>query len=866
VALSACGDHRRTAAADVEDASVEGPAERATSIVLAKPQAVLSGGFRNGLGNAIAAQGTTVLVGASATFGATGDAYVFGRSGATWSERADLGYNAANCFGFNFSLGTSVALDGPIAIVGAPGVPSPATALWNVGAAYVFASSGSSWSSGGICPQQAALFASDGFDGDRFGAAVAIVGTTAFVGAPSKNPSGAVYVFTQSGTTWSQTGKLATSDTTVLFGASAAVSGDTAVFGDPYNAGGGAAYVFVKSGATWSQQAKLVPSTVSGAPEFGASVAIDGNTIVVGAHHASGGATLTGAAFVFSRSGTTWSQQAELVGKSAVGATIGTFGESVAVHGTTAIAGAPTTNVGVNKGQGAAYLFAQSGSTWTQQYEILAADGQAHDAFGSAVALGDSYALVGAAGSSPSGGQEGSAYVFVPGHTDGDACAASADCITGVCIDGVCCDRACTNPCEACDVTGSVGTCATITGQPHGTRAPCTGTGLGTACGQACNGIDATKCIYALATTACGANACSGGTATHTGSCDFAGTCIFATSTCGAYACDTSACKTNCAANTDCAAGFHCAGTTCVPLDGLGKPCADASSCATGLACTDGVCCGVTSCGVGSSCALPSAPGVCRKKLGTTCGAAGECDSNLCVDGVCCNSACAGQCAACDGKGTEGTCTPIVGAPHGSRPACAAGSAADRCSAATCDGISATACSGLASPAVVCRVGSCTAGTQTLPANCTGKGTCEDLQTKNCAPYACGATQCKTVCASDADCASGNTCDAPSGKCVTGSTCDGDHTVTSPTGVKKDCAPLKCGGSACLTGCASTDDCVAGTTCDTATRACVEQAATASGSGCATGEGRDAGAVPALALAALAGLGRRRRRERGRSE
>ncbi len=819
-------------------------------LVLAKQQAELlasDGTFTDGFGFGVAISGTTALVGAfEKRFGSAslqGAAYVFAPSGASWTQQQKL---VADDGAVDDQFGCSVAVSGTTAIIGAYSATIGST--YSQGAAYIFAASGAAWT------QQAKLVAADGTTQDDFGYAVAISGATAVVGAPTR---GAAYVFTRTGSTWTQQAKLTASNGVPgdLFGGSVGLSGTTAIVGasgnDPPR---GAAYVYAQSGGVWTEQAKLLDGGAD--DRFGSSVAISGDTAVVGAY---GGE----AAYVYAFSGGTWGRQAKLVPSG--GAFGDDFGWSITMSGDTVIVGAPRAAVGSINAQGAAYVFGRDAGGWTQQAKLAAADGAVADAFGSSVALSDTTAVVGAWTKTFGGNtQQGAAYVYGTAHTNGDACGTAGDCLSGICTDGVCCDRACTSLCEACDVSGSSGTCTAVTGQPHNSRPPCGGTGLGTICGQACNGVDTTRCTYATATTACSADTCSGGTATHTGSCNFAGRCIFATSTCGVYACDATACKTTCAAMSDCAAGFHCAGSTCVPLDGLGKACADGSSCAAGLSCTDGVCCGVSTCGVGSSCALPSAPGVCRKRLGTVCATAGECDSNVCVDGVCCNSTCAAQCTACDAKGAEGTCTLIVGAPHGARAACATGSPADPCLAATCDGVSATSCGGLPSSAVSCRQASCIAGVQTFAANCTGKGSCEELQTKKCEPYACGATQCKTVCGTDADCAKGNSCDVASGRCIDGSTCDGDHTVTSPTGNQTDCSPLKCAGSVCLTGCTTTNDCVAGATCDSASKACVEQGTTTSGSGCAASASRSLGALPTFALAALAGLGQWRRRRHGR--
>jgi hypothetical protein len=164
----------------------------------------------------------------------------------------------------------------------------------STGAAYVFTRSGTTWS------QQATLTASDAATNDTFGSSVALSGDTALVGAPGKNSStGAAYVFIRNGTAWSQQANLTASDaaTNDNFGASVALSGDTALVG-AFNKNGsiGAAYVFTRSGTAWSQQANLTASDAVGGDRFGFSVSLSADTALVGAFYKN---SVTGAAYVF---------------------------------------------------------------------------------------------------------------------------------------------------------------------------------------------------------------------------------------------------------------------------------------------------------------------------------------------------------------------------------------------------------------------------------------------------------------------------------------------------------------------------------------------------------------------------------------
>jgi nucleoside-specific outer membrane channel protein Tsx len=313
-----------------------------------------------------------------------------------WVQQAELTASdgvAADKFG------TSVAMDGSTVVVGAPQktVGSNSTQ----GAAYVFVQSGGTWS------QQAELTASDGAAYDQFGSSVAVSGSTVVVGAGwrtvgSNNSQGAVYVFGESGGTWSQQAELTASDgaNNNYFGFSVALSGSTVVVGATghpavgSNVAQGAAYVFVESGGTWSQQAELTASDGAAYDQLGSSVALSGSTVVAGAPCHSVDFLCQGAAYVFVESGGTWSQQTELTVSD--GAKKDDFGWSVALGSSTLVVGAPHHMVGSNITQGAAYVFVESGGTWNQQAELSSSDGVAYDFFGYSVALSGSTVVAGA--------------------------------------------------------------------------------------------------------------------------------------------------------------------------------------------------------------------------------------------------------------------------------------------------------------------------------------------------------------------------------------------------------------------------------------------------------------------------------------
>ncbi|HET7924325.1 MAG TPA: hypothetical protein VFL30_05465, partial [Rhodanobacteraceae bacterium] len=179
--------------------------------------------------------------------------------------------------------------------------------------------------------------ASDGAPGDEFGISVAVVGDIALIGASYENGGqGAAYVFQRSSGVWSETQKLVASDGAAndWFGQSVAFDGDTIVIGAPQylDFGNGAAYVFTRSGDTWSESQKLTADDGVGRDQFGISVAVDGGDVLVGAY---GVAFYTGAAYAFVESSGSWAQAQKLVASDA--AQNADFGVSVALDGTTAL-------------------------------------------------------------------------------------------------------------------------------------------------------------------------------------------------------------------------------------------------------------------------------------------------------------------------------------------------------------------------------------------------------------------------------------------------------------------------------------------------------------------------------------------------
>ena len=379
-------------------------------------------------------------------------------------------------------FGGSVAIFGELVVVGAPHEDSNATGINGnqsdnsapqSGAAYIFERVGGVWS------QQAYLKASNADPADLFGSSVAISGDLVVVGAYAERSnatgvngnendnsaiySGAAYIFERVGGVWSQQAYLKASNTddSDLFGSSVAISGELVVVGahqeDSSSTGvngnqtvrgaysSGAAYIFERSSGVWSQQAYLKASNADPGDQFGSSVAISGELVVVGAWLESGGArgvnvdevsnnrTASGAAYIFERASGVWSQRAYLKASNAdvddnFGASVAISEELVVVgawhecSNATGVNGSQSNNSAVNSG--AAYIFERVFGVWSQEAYLKASNTDVDDEFGLSISVSDERVIVGAwqessnaSGvdgneSDDSAAQSGAAYIF----------------------------------------------------------------------------------------------------------------------------------------------------------------------------------------------------------------------------------------------------------------------------------------------------------------------------------------------------------------------------------------------------------------------------------------------------------------------
>jgi hypothetical protein len=427
-----------------------------------------------GLAIALSADGSTLAVGApdedSSATGIGGDetnnaaadagaVHVFVRSGTSWVHQAYV--KASNtAAGDAFGRALAISADGNTLAVGAPSEDGTAS---NSGAVYVFTRSDTTWT------QQQRIKAAQPDATDAFGTAVSLAGDggTLAVSAPgedgaplagetdnSLSNSGAVYVFDRSGTTWSQQawvkasnarsgdafgGPLPSGGANTVGGRSVALSADGSTLAVGANqedgqddgvqngpgvvqssytsSNSGAVYIFARSGSAWTQEAYVKPATVGSSDQFGGAVALsaNGNTLavgatnedsdsrgIVGADPSNGSAENSGSAYVFTRSGKTWSQQAYI--KASNTASADQFGQYLALSadgallavgaraesGRAAGVGGDQTNPdpdATTNGSGAVYMFGFGGGVWSQRSYVKGRTVATQDAFGTSVAM-----------------------------------------------------------------------------------------------------------------------------------------------------------------------------------------------------------------------------------------------------------------------------------------------------------------------------------------------------------------------------------------------------------------------------------------------------------------------------------------------
>jgi hypothetical protein len=365
------------------------------------------------LGSCVAVSGDFAVAGAPfanpSTLADAGKAYIYRYDGLTWQEVIIVPDDAQA----HDHFGTAVAVDGDVAVFGSPRDDDN---YYNAGSAYVYRFSDSNWA------LEQKLTAGEPQADGYFGGAIAIDDDVAIIGAVNHIPYaqedwiGDVYLFRYNGSTWMQEQKIHGEDPhggmPPYFGESVAIEDDLAVVGDPrVNVIGdpGKVFVYRYSGSTWSEEAQLVPDDVGGGAEFGCAVAVSNDRIIIGAKDV--GPYYTGTAYIYRFDGSDWEKEVRL--NASDGAQHDRFGSSVSIAGDMAVVGAPGANC--------AYTYYYDGSTWVEWTKIAGSDTRPGDLFGSWVAQDGEAILVG----SPEHDEAvaptydaGAAHVFTAGYED----------------------------------------------------------------------------------------------------------------------------------------------------------------------------------------------------------------------------------------------------------------------------------------------------------------------------------------------------------------------------------------------------------------------------------------------------------------
>ena len=348
------------------------------------------GASNDEFGRSVSISGNTAIVGAIGDDGFIGSAYIFHFDGSVWIQQQKL--TASDGAAYD-NFGHSVSISENTAIIGASGDDN------YLGSAYIFQLNGSTWL------EQQKLTASDGETNDQFGGSVSISENTVIVGAEGDDAfSGSAYIFQLNGSTWLEQQKLTAGTITVydFFGQSVSVNGTTAIvgaYGDDNSIG--SAYIFQLNGGTWLEKQKLIASDGEVEDQFGRSVSISENKVIIGAY---GNFIDNGSAYIFKLNDGTWMEQQKLTASD--GAAGDGFGTSVSISGNIAIVGASLNNI-----SGSAYGFYFNGASWAEQ-KLTASDGAADDRFGQSVAVSDNIAIVGAYKDDNNGNESGSAYIY----------------------------------------------------------------------------------------------------------------------------------------------------------------------------------------------------------------------------------------------------------------------------------------------------------------------------------------------------------------------------------------------------------------------------------------------------------------------
>ncbi len=337
----------------------------------------------------------------------SGSAYVYTKRYGTWTFQEKITASDAN---FGDQFGYSVAISDDTIVVGSIQDDDAGN---NAGAVYIFKKSGPNWI------EQAKLTASDAKEGDQFGRSVAISENTIVVGSYNGNGggnlAGSAYVFTKNGNNWTQQAKLTASDAAEndQFGVSVAISENTIVVGSYFDedAGSksGSAYVFTRNENSWIQEDKLVASDAAADDYFGWDVSISGDTIVVGSLFHDNVYADSGAAYVYTKIGNKWLQQTQLLPSDPGFGNY--FGMGVTIDGDTIAVGSMYDDK-AGENTGTAYIFTRSDDSWTEQVYLTASDAEFDDRLGWSLVVSGNNVIVSSHLNDDGGPSTGSAYIF----------------------------------------------------------------------------------------------------------------------------------------------------------------------------------------------------------------------------------------------------------------------------------------------------------------------------------------------------------------------------------------------------------------------------------------------------------------------
>ena len=291
----------------------------------------------------------------------------------------------------NNVFGWDTALDGNTAVIGAP--------KFDEGSIHIFERIDNIWT------HKEKLSSPEGPQNDSFGKSVSIEGDTIAVGAPGLG-NGAVYIFEKNNTNWVFKQRLSSSDGAAFdnFGNAISMDNNTLVIGayfdDDYGFSSGSAYIFERSNGSWEEKQKLVPKSGYYYNNFGRSLSLDNDYLIIGSPGYLAGA---GAVYMFKKNNTTWEETDRLTPSSTVQQAY--FGNTVDIENEISVVGAWADN--------SAFIFSKENNIWIEKQKITADDTVENDTFGSHISIENDVIVVGAAQNTNNNIKTGSAYIFV---------------------------------------------------------------------------------------------------------------------------------------------------------------------------------------------------------------------------------------------------------------------------------------------------------------------------------------------------------------------------------------------------------------------------------------------------------------------